>query len=333
METVLLRVRQTRQKLLDLINYLLDHHLMDEVVSSVRRFNRFFTRFVGALNNDFLDTGMTLPEARVLFEIAQSEPCFADHIQRTLDLDAGFLSRVLHRFEGRRWIRRTRLNADARRRSIEVTPEGRRQFEQLDGRQRDVVEQNLRRLDGPTRRRLVAALETAQNLLEQKETKNFKIRPFRPGDMGVIASRQSILYQEQYGWDSGIEVNEGEVTTAFLRNFKPGREQCWVAEIDGQLAGSIFLTDEGNGLSRLRLLYVEPKFQGRSIGDTLVSTCIDFARSVGYERITLWTQSILESARRIYARHGFCIVDASEHTLFGILLNGETWALELHKQQ
>jgi GNAT superfamily N-acetyltransferase len=147
--------------------------------------------------------------------------------------------------------------------------------------------------------------------------------------MGLIASRQSILYREHYGWGSGIEVNVGEVTTAFLRNFKPGREQCWVVEVDGQIAGSIFLTDEGGGLSRLRLLYVEPAFQGRGIGEMLVRTCVAFSRSVGYKRITLWTHSVLKSARRIYARHGFELVDTSEHTLFGIPLCGETWALEL----
>ena len=305
---------------------------MDEAVSSVRRFNRFFTQFVGALDNNFLDTGMTLAEARILFEIVQSQPCFAGDIQQSLNLDAGFLSRILRRFETRRWIHRTRLTADARRRSIKITPRGRQQFEQLDQRQRSVVEQTLRRLNGQRRHRLVAALDAARNLLEEKPSGDFAIRPFRAGDMGLIASRQSILYQEQYGWSSAIEVNEGEVTTAFLRNFKPGREQCWIAEVDGQLAGSVFLTDEGNRLSRLRLLYVEPAFQGRRIGDTLVSLCTGFARTAGYERVTLWTHSILESARRIYARHGFRLVSTSEHTLFGVLLTGETWELALHEQ-
>jgi DNA-binding MarR family transcriptional regulator/predicted GNAT family acetyltransferase len=305
---------------------------MDDAVASVRRFNRFYTAFVGALDSDFLKTGMTLAEARILFEIAQSKQCFADDVQGTLDLDAGFVSRVLRRFEGRRWIRRARLNSDGRRRLIQLTAEGRRQFEQLDARQRDVVEQNLRRLDGPARRRLTVALEAARDLLEAKEPPAFEIRPFRVGDMGLIASRQSILYREQYGWNRGIEVHEGDVTTNFLRNFKPDREQCWIAEVDGQIAGSIFLTDEGDSVSRLRLLYVEPMFQGRGIGDALVSSCIAFARSVGYERITLWTHTILESVRRIYARHGFRIVDTNEHRQFGIPLNGETWVLDLKVQ-
>jgi GNAT superfamily N-acetyltransferase len=161
-------------------------------------------------------------------------------------------------------------------------------------------------------------------------TRPFSIRPFRTGDMGMIASRQSILYREVYGWNANIEINEGEVTTAFLRGFKPGREQCWIAEVDGAMAGSIFLTDETGGLSRLRLLYVEPCFQGRGIGGALVSTCIAFARSVGYARITLWTHSILENARHLYARHGFQLVETREHDLFGPLLTGETWELQLY---
>jgi len=302
---------------------------MDDAVLAVRHFNRFFTRFVGALDADFLDSGMSLAEARILFEIAHREPCFAAELQAELDLDAGFLSRVLRRFERRGWIGRNRLESDARRRSIRLTKAGRAQFRKLDGRQRREVEAILHRLDEHDRSRLVAALDSAEHLLAAKDGPQFVLRPFRAGDMGLIASRQSVLYREGYGWDANIEINEGEVTTGFLRNFKPGREQCWVAECDGCMAGSIFLTDEGKGLSRLRLLYVEPAFQGRGIGDALVCACVAFARTVGYERITLWTHSILGTARHIYARHGFRIVDASEHTQFGVPLMGETWELDL----
>jgi DNA-binding MarR family transcriptional regulator/GNAT superfamily N-acetyltransferase len=303
---------------------------MEDAIAAVRQFNRFFTQFVGALDANFLDSGLSLAEARILFEVAQREPCFADDLQTSLDLDAGFVSRVLGRFEHREWINRVKSGQDGRRRSIRLTRSGREEFKKLDGRQRDEVEAVLRRLDNPSRRRLIASIEVARNLLEAKQNSpSFSLHPFRPGDMGLIASRQSILYREHYGWNANIEVNVSEVATAFLRNFKPGREQCWVAEVDGKLAGSVFLTDEGNGASRLRLLYVEPVFQGLGIGDALVSTCIAFARSAGYIRITLWTHSILETARRIYARHGFKLIEAAEHASFGIPLMGETWELIL----
>jgi DNA-binding MarR family transcriptional regulator/GNAT superfamily N-acetyltransferase len=302
---------------------------MDQDVQALRQFNRFFTQMVGALDANFLDSGMSLAEARVLLEIATHEPCFADGIQKALDLDGGFLSRVLRRFEARGWVRRDRLDGDARRRTIRLLPAGRSAFEALDQRQRREVEKILAPLSEGDRQRLVSALTTALQLMGGGAASSFRLRTFRPGDMGLIVSRQTVLYHTSYGWGNGIEINEAEVVTAFLRNFKPGREQCWVAEVDGQMAGSIFLTDEGDGLSRLRLLYVEPAFQGRGIGDALVSTCIAFAREAGYARMTLWTHSILESARRIYARHGFRIVHQEEHASFGPTLMGETWELAL----
>jgi DNA-binding MarR family transcriptional regulator/N-acetylglutamate synthase-like GNAT family acetyltransferase len=306
---------------------------MDQDVQALRRFNRYFTKVVGALDANFLDTGMTLTEARVLFEIAHNAPCFADAMQDALDLDGGFLSRVLRRFEARGWVRRDRLDGDARRRTIQLLPAGGGVFESLDERQRREVEKILDRLGEGDRRRLVSALDTARHLMGDGGARSFRIRTFEPGDMGLIVSRQAVLYRDAYGWGYGIEVNEAEVVTAYLKNFKPGREQCWVAEVDGQMAGSIFLTDEGDGLSRLRLLYVEPVFQGRGIGDALASTCIAFAREVGYTRMTLWTHTILETARRIYARHGFQLVDQREHNSFGPTLMGETWELALTVEQ
>jgi GNAT superfamily N-acetyltransferase len=155
------------------------------------------------------------------------------------------------------------------------------------------------------------------------------MRTFKAGDMGMIAARQSVLYRETYGWGPQIEVIEGEITTAFLRNFKPGREQCWVAEVGGSMAGSVFLTDEGGGLSRLRLLYVEPDARGLGIGSMLVATCIAFARDAGYRVITLWTHTILASARRIYTAHGFRLLETHTHEQFGKPVESETWQLDL----
>jgi GNAT superfamily N-acetyltransferase len=154
------------------------------------------------------------------------------------------------------------------------------------------------------------------------------IRTFRTGDMGLIASRQAVLYAETQGWGVGLEVNVLQTTLDFLRGFRPGREQCWVADLDGAVAGSIFLTDEGSGLARLRLLYVEPNAQGRGIGRRL-GTCIGFAREVGYRAITLWTHTVLDGARRLYAGHGFVLVDVAMHEAFGCPVQGETWRLDL----
>ena len=301
---------------------------MEDAIATVRGFNRFYTRFVGALNARFLDSDLSLAETRLLFEIAHGAPLLASDLQSRLDMDAGFVSRVLSRFEARGWIARMRGEGDARQRLITLTDAGRDAFAAIDARQRAEVLAVLERLGPVHSEELCGLLRSAQTLLEDKEKRDFTLRTFRPGDMGMIAARQSIIYRNIYGWGPQIEVIEGEVTTAFLRDFKQGREQCWVAEVDGTMAGSIFLTDEGEGLSRLRLLYVEPFARGLGIGNALVETCVGFAREVGYSAIRLWTHTVLESARRIYAAHGFRIVESHVHEEFGAPVQSETWQLD-----
>jgi DNA-binding MarR family transcriptional regulator/GNAT superfamily N-acetyltransferase len=302
---------------------------MDAAIDSIRTFNRFFTKFAGALQPRFLGTDMTLGEARLLFEIAHGNAPLASDLQAALSMDAGHVSRVLRRFEDRGWIQRGRGGDDARRRPIELTVDGAAAFDDLDARQRAHVAAALERLGPAQHDQLTTALIQARILLDTSSERTFDLRTFQPGDMGMIAARQSILYRSVYGWGPQIEVIEGEVTTAFLRDFKPGREQCWVAEVGGAMAGSIFITDEREGLSRLRLLYVEPFARGLGIGDALVSECVRFGREVGYEAMTLWTHTVLTSARRIYAAHGFEIVDVHTHEEFGAPVQSETWRLDL----
>lgn len=302
---------------------------MTDAIATIRAFNRFYTQYVGALDASFLDCGLTLGEARLLFEISHAPGTTARDLQDRLDIDAGHLSRVLRRFEGRGWITRPRSAGDARRRPIDLTAEGQAMFAVIDTRMRGEVQAMLDRLPLASQRDLVAAMATAHGLLDAQAARPFAIRVFRPGDLGMIAARQSILYNDLYGWGRPMEVLQGEVTTAFLRDFKPGREQCWVAEVGGRLAGSVMLTDEDDGLARLRLMYVEPFARGLGIGNALVGACVGFAREVGYDAITLWTHTILESARRIYAGYGFTLVETHMHDGFGERVQGETWRLDL----
>lgn len=302
---------------------------MDAAIETVRGFNRFFTRFVGALDPRFLGTDLTLSDARLLFEVATRETPVASDLQAALGMDRAHVSRALARFEDRGWIVRPRASGDARRRPITLTSAGRAVFDDLDRRQRGEVVRALERLGPAQRDALVGALAHAQALLDTSASRRFVLRPFRPGDLGHVASRQAILYREVYGWGAEIEAIELEVTAAFLRNFKPGREQCWIAEADGAPAGSVFLVDEGMGVSRLRLLYVEPFARGLGIGEALVSACVAFAREAGYREIVLWTHAVLTSARRIYAAHGFEIVETWIHDDFGKAEVSETWRLTL----
>jgi DNA-binding MarR family transcriptional regulator/N-acetylglutamate synthase-like GNAT family acetyltransferase len=303
---------------------------MEQAIAAVRTFNRFYTRRVGALNTRFLGTELSLPEARLLFEIAHAgAPPLASELQRTLGMDAGYVSRVMARFEARGWIVRAPAGEDARRRPITLTPAGAAVFDEMDARQRGEVIEMLSPLSPTQHNDLAAALGAARTLLDPAPPRHFQIRTFRAGDVGLLAARQSILYLAEYGWGRGLEHNIAETCAAFLANYREGRDQCWIAEVAGAMAGSIMLTDEGDGLSRLRLFYVEPMARGRGVGEALVKTCLGFAREAGYREMMLWTHQVLTSARRIYAAHGFAITETQMHDDFGKPELGEIWRLML----
>lgn len=303
-----------------------------DAVAQVRAFNRFHTRFAGALDAHYLASELSLVEARLLYEIAIREAPLAAELCAALGLDPGYVSRILRRFESRGWIERGR-GEDARRRPVRLTDAGRARFEALDAASRDQVGGRIGHLLPRDREMLVEGLRAVQALLggtgEAGDAVGWSIRTFRPGDLAAIASRQAILYAEAYDWGRPMEILLGQVTTDFLRDFKPGREQAWIAERGGLMAGAVLLVDAGEGSGQLRLLHVEPWARGLGIGRALVDECIGFARAAGYARVRLWTHTVLESARRIYAAAGFRVLSTDVHDTFGRPEQGETWELAL----
>jgi DNA-binding MarR family transcriptional regulator/GNAT superfamily N-acetyltransferase len=299
---------------------------MDKAITAVRAFNRFYTRFAGALDAHYMDSELSLAEARLLYEIANREAPLAMDLQAELGLDPGYVSRILRRFQAKGWIERGR-GEDGRQRPIRLTGTGRAYFEALNARTRAETAARMGALSDGEQDTLIAALETVTALLSGREAP-WHIRTFRTGDLHLIASRQAILY-ESYGWKRPMEVLQGEVTTAFLRDFKPGREQCWVAERAGLMAGAILLVDAGDNIGQLRLLHVETWARGLGIGSALVEECVNFARAAGYDTIRLWTHTVLTPARRIYEKAGFRIVSTEVHHEFGKPEQGETWELAL----
>jgi DNA-binding MarR family transcriptional regulator/GNAT superfamily N-acetyltransferase len=299
---------------------------MDNAITAVRAFNRFYTRFAGALDAHYMDSELSLAEARLLYEIANREAPLAMDLQAELGLDPGYVSRILRRFQAKGWIERGR-GEDGRQRPIGLTAAGRAYFEALNARTRAETAARMGTLSEGEQDTLIAALETVTALLSGREAP-WHIRSFRTGDLHLIASRQSILY-ESYGWMRPMEILQGEVTTAFLRDFRPGREQCWIAERAGMMAGAILLVDAGDNVSQLRLLHVEPWARGLGIGSALVGECVNFARAAGYDTIRLWTHTVLTPARHIYEKAGFRIVSTEVHHEFGKPEQGETWELAL----
>ena len=305
---------------------------LDEQVEAVRRFSRFYTRRIGVLHEGLLGSSLSLTEGRVLYELAQREPATATALADELGLDSGYLSRILNGFGKRGLITRRASEKDGRQFILALTDQGREMFAAIDARSHDEVAAMLRELNGADQGRLVAAFETVERLLgggRKPGQPCYILRPHQPGDMGWIIHRHGVLYAEEYGWDESFEALVARVAATFIDNFDVRRERCWIAERDGEIAGSVLLVKDGDEIAKLRLLYVEPKARGLAIGRRLVDECIGFARRTGYRKITLWTNDVLVSARRIYQAAGFDLVREEPHHSFGRDLVGQYWELPL----
>jgi DNA-binding MarR family transcriptional regulator/GNAT superfamily N-acetyltransferase len=303
----------------------------DQRVAAVRRFNRFYTQKIGVVREAYLNTPMSLAEARVLYELGNRERPSASELARDLGLDPGYLSRILARFAKDRIVSSERSKNDKRVSHILLTEKGQRAFATVNARSRHEIGEWLGTLSAPEQERLVGAMHAIEGLLEARpEAKTpYLIRPHQPGDIGWVVSRHGALYAQEYGWDETFEALVAEIAAKFVRRFDPKRERCWIAEKDGENVGSVFLVRKSATVAQLRLLIVDPKARGLGIGHRLVEECIAFARRLGYRKIMLWTNDILHAARRIYETKGFTLVEEEKHRSFGKDLVGQIWELKL----
>jgi len=308
-----------------------DASLIDRHAIAMRRFNRFYTRQIGLLDDGYLRSPFSLPEVRVLYELAHRDGPTAAELSRDLGLDPGYLSRILRAFEKRRFISRTRSAADGRQSHLALTARGRAAFSPLEQRSHEEIRAILARLPASEQARLIEAMRAIEAMLGGRPEPKvpYVLRPQRPGDMGWVVHRHGALYAEEYGFDEQFEALVAEIVAAFVKNYDPKRERCWIAEKDGEPVGSVFLVKGSKTVAKLRLLLVEPKASGLGIGARLVDECLRFARQAGYKKITLWTNSVLVAARHIYEEAGFRLVHSERHKSFGHDLVGETWERDL----
>jgi DNA-binding MarR family transcriptional regulator/GNAT superfamily N-acetyltransferase len=298
-------------------------------IAAFRRFNRFHTRLVGALNNHFLKSEFSLPQGRVLYELAhESAGLSATALGETLGMDKGFLSRILSGLERNGLIRRSPSAANAKRLELSLTQAGRKAFAKLDRDSAAETRARLKRLRPAAQKRLVRSLDTAESLLSGTDS-GVTLRDPLPGEIALAMSQQAKLYAAEYGWTDEYEALAMEIAAKFIREFKPERERCWIAEVEGEIAGAVFLVRVDDGTAKLRLLHVEPHTRGMGIGRRLVAECIAFARQSGYRELVLWTNDVLVSARRIYEAAGFKLIEEERHHSFGKDLVGQNWRLEL----
>jgi len=300
-------------------------------IAAVRRFNRFYTQRIGVLRRRMYDSPLSLTEVRVLYELAHRETPTASDLAQALDLDPGYLSRILQRFERQGWLRRTRSAQDGRQSYLALTAAGRRAFAPLDRESHAQVAALLRPLSDDDARKLTDSMATIESLLAAPAAASDAVvlRTHAPGDIGWIVSRHGALYAQEYRWDATFEALVAEIAARFLRNHDPQRERCWIAEHRGERVGCVCLVRRSPNVAQLRLLLVEPSARGLGIGKRLVDECIAFAHSAGYKRMMLWTNGGLDAARGIYEARGFRLKHEERHRSFGHDLIGQTFELDL----
>jgi len=302
-----------------------------ETITQIRSFNRFYTRFVGALDKSHLGSGLPLPEARVVYELTNQPGVLASQIVERLGVDPGYLSRMLKRLETQGLISRERSDQDGRAAALFLTDAGRKLFHDLNYKAAERVGQEIVTLGNTERERLTAAMGVITHLLGKgsSQVAAVRLRGPEPGDFGWAVERHGLLYAEEYGWGSRFEGLVAELFGGFARAHNPVRERCWIAELDGNRAGCVFVVERTPEVAQLRCLLVEPAARGHGIGSALVTACIEFARNAGYRQMILWTNKGLDSARKIYEAAGFRLVKEQPHRDFGPELIGQNWELDL----
>ncbi len=300
-------------------------------VVAVRRFNRFYTKKIGVLQEGLLNSPFSLAEARVIYELAHPGETTATELCGELGLDGGYLSRILRRFKSAGLIDKRRSGSDARQSLLSLTDKGKAAFASLDAGSRDEIGAILSHLPAADQMRLVGAMHAIEEILGAAAGPKtpFLLRPHQPGDMGWVVHRHGLLYAEAYGFDETFEALVAGIVAGFIDNYRPRMERCWIAEMAGENVGSVFLVRHSDTEARLRLLLIEPKVRGQGLGSRLVRECERFARRAGYRKIALWTNDVLVAARHIYQKAGYRLAETKPHHSFGRDLVGETWELDL----
>lgn len=298
-------------------------------VTAVREFNRFYTNVIGLLREGLHDTPYSLTEARVIFELARQDETDTTRLRHAIDIDAGYLSRILARFAADGLVAKTRSRQDARRQVITLTGAGREVSGHLDELSSQQIRDLLASLPAGQREQLTSAMAAIRQILhEPRRPATVVLRPPAAGDLGWVVQRNAVLYAAEYGFDASYEALVARIVADYAAGAGP-REAGWIAELDGERAGCVFCMRDDDQTARLRLLLVEPQARGLGIGGRLVAECVSFARQAGYREMVLWTNDVLTAARRIYQRAGFGLVSSNPHHSFGQDLVGQDWRLTL----
>jgi DNA-binding MarR family transcriptional regulator/GNAT superfamily N-acetyltransferase len=302
---------------------------VQERVARLRAFNRFYTRFLGLLRDGLLDSPYSLAEGRVLFELGTSEAASPSHLAERLQVNLGYMSRVLSGLKKRGLVRAETSPDDGRRQLVSLTSRGRAVFKSLDEASSEQIRRLLSVLSDDAQDRLMSSVSVIESLLGERPPPVVTLRAPVSGDFGWIVQRHGQLYAQEYGWDETFEALVARIVADYADEHDPKRDAAWIAEVNGERVGCVFCMKKEHDVAQLRILLVEPSARGMGIGGRLVEECIRFAKRAGYKQVMLWTNDVLVDARRIYERVGFRLVDEEAHHSFGHDLVGQNWMLDL----
>ncbi len=306
---------------------------LEQRAGALRAFTRFYTRRLGVLDETLLSSRFSLTESRLLWELGHQPQLTATTLARELQLDLGYLSRLLAGLRERGLVKAQKSPHDARQSLLSLTAAGRRALLPLEKRSQVQAAELLGRLPEAQQQELVQATARIEGLLGSRAFGALTLRALRPGDLGWVVSRHGALYAQEYGWNLQFEALVARIAADFQERLDPAREAGWIAERDGVPLGCVFLVqarDEATqavepGVAQLRMLLVEPAARGLGLGKRLSAECERFARECGYTRIRLWTNSLLLAARGIYSAAGYQLLASEPHHSFGHDLVGEVW--------
>lgn len=302
----------------------------EQDVVALREFNRFYTRKLGVLNEGLLDSPFSLAEVRLMYELCARERATPSELAQALDMDRGYLSRLIARLDGQGLLKSETSQADRRSRTLALSRKGKTTFAKLDAKSQAQAAALIAPMDQGMRRRLMSDLLQMRRTLgdETAAAGPIALRGLRAGDIGLVAQRHGELYAREYGWGVRFEALVAGVLSQYVERLRPERENAWIAERDGDFLGCIFVMEKDADTAQLRLLLVEPAARGAGLGRRLVGECLDFARRAGYRRIVLWTNNRLDAARRIYESSGFRLIREEPHESFEDGSLGQYWELE-----
>lgn len=301
----------------------------NDVITEIRGFNRFYTNILGLLDQHIIDSGYSLTEARIIFEIGKTDTCTANQLCSILDIDRSYMSKIINKFEKQQLVNRTICSTDNRNIEIHMTDKGKAVLHELEKNANRQIEELILKLNNAEWEELINGIRVVKKYFS-RATKSIKIRPYREDDIPYVIDRQLSLYEAERNFTTDIwkkYLTQGVL--ALVERFDSEKDCIFILECNGSPAGCVAITHTKDNMAQLRYFFLEPELRGLGVGTDLLNKALSFCREKKYSHVFLWTVSAQETARILYKKAGFEITETSENESWGIPVLEEKWDLDL----